>query len=83
MAAQYLGENSLAPLPPRHLTHVMKTGSLPGIRTALDNKGAAVRSKTIMMGIKWTPRGVDKSLRQGIECLCGAIPDELIREIGK
>ena len=81
MAVQYLGEDSLAPLPRRHLTHVSKTGPLPGVRTALDNKGAAVHSITIMMGVKWTPCGVDERLRQGVECLCGAVPDEFVREI--
>ena len=63
MAAQYLGENSLALLPRRHLTHVRKTGPLPGFRIALDNKGAAVLSIAIMMGVKWTPCGVDERLR--------------------
>ena len=81
MAVQYLGEDSLAPLARPHLTQVRKTGPLPSVRTALDNKSAAVNSITIMMRVKWTPCGVDERLRQSVECLCGAVPDEFVREI--
>lgn len=50
---------------------------------AFDQEGAHGRRVAVVMGVEGTAVGLDEGLRQRLEALRGAVPDELVRGVGQ
>jgi hypothetical protein len=60
-----------------------KSRTQPGRSVAFDDEGAHLRRIAVMVSVKRPKFAFNENLRQGRECFCCSIPDELAVEIGK
>src|SRR5215211_4226991 len=63
--------------------HLGKAGLEPGRTVALDDEGAHRRGIAIVVRVEGAEPRRDEGLRQGLEALGRAVPDELVVEKGE
>src|SRR6185437_16400767 len=78
MAVEHVGENAFAKTDRLHLAHAREAGAFESRLVHFDQERAALRYVAIMMRVERTVLGLDKSLRQRLETLAGAVPGETI-----